>query len=411
MASLREMRALRENVRCGLASKGSLNEDGSESTSGSQAAILVRAQDHRTAVDSEIGVESLSSDVRSLPTRNIEGPLAAYNARGGRWHRALLLSSTHLGPVKEWVQECVERRNVVWFPTTRLWVAWPLAPGGAGLMTERSFEASFEVVDDVVWAASTRGLPGPGTIRLVSSGRLGPAVELAIAHRHWPERFANVRCTGSGAELVGSALNEGRISGGGYGDHLGVLPMTRDESTHPGGDRYEQWLLRFQNATAQAGFQKPFARQLAGALGELADNVFLHSESDSVALAAFQVAGNSVEFVVADGGVGVLNSLRQNPAHAHLTSAGQALEAIVHHSASRFAANTGHGQGIKQFLRVLAGQNGHLRFRSSDHALTLRGDLAIGVGSLEVSSKAELPGLTISVQCLLSPASDSRGAS
>jgi hypothetical protein len=271
-------------------------------------------------------------------------------------------------------------------------------------MAERSFETSFEVVDDVVWAANTRGLPESDSICLIPTGRLGPLVELAMARRSRPERFSTVRCAGVAAESVSAALTEGRISGGGYSDHLGILPMTRDESTHPGGDRYEQWLLRFQTATARAGFQKPFARQLAGALGELADNVFLHSESDSVALAGFQVAENSVEFVVADGGIGVLNSLRQNPAHAHLTSAGQALKAIVHHGASRFAADTGHGQGIKQFLRVLAGQNGHLRFRSSDHALTLRGDLAIGVGTLEVSSKAELPGLTISVQCLLSPA-------
>lgn len=277
-------------------------------------------------------------------------------------------------------------------------------------MTERSFEANFKVVDDIVWAANTRGLPEADSICLVSTDRLGPLVELAMARRSSPERFSKVHCAGAAAESVSSALNDGTISGGGYGEHLGVLPMTRDESTQPGGERYEQWLLRFQTATARAGFQKPFARQLAGALGELADNVLLHSESDSVALAGFRVAANSVEFVVADTGIGVLNSLRQNPAHAHLTGAGQALEAIVHHGASRFAADTGHGQGIKQFLRVLAGQNGHLRFRSSDHALTLRGDLAIGVGTLEVSCKAELPGLTVSVQCLLSPHPDSRNS-
>lgn len=275
-------------------------------------------------------------------------------------------------------------------------------------MTERSFGASFGAVDDIVWAANTRGLPASDSISLASSDRLGPIVELAMACRTWPERFGRVRCTGTAAESVCTALYDGRISGGGYGENLGVLPMSRDESTRPGGDRYEQWLLRFQTATAQAGFHKPFARQLAGALGELADNVFEHSESDSVALAGFWVSAQSVEFVIADSGIGVLNSLRQNSAYAHLKDAGQALEAIVHRGASRFPAETGRGQGIKQFLRALAGQNGHLRFRSSDHALTLCGDLAVGVGTLKVSGKAELPGLTISVQCLLSPPPGSR---
>lgn len=274
-------------------------------------------------------------------------------------------------------------------------------------MTQRRLGADFDVVDDVVSAALCGRLAESNPIVLLSADRLGPLIEVAIASRASPERFANVCCEGAAADVVRRALDEETISGNGYKELLGVLPLTRDETTQPGGDRYEQWLHRFQNAAADAGFQRPFSQQLAGALGELADNVLLHSQTASVALAGFWIRENSVEFVVADSGIGVLHSLRMNPAHAHLKDAGQALGAIVSEGATRFAAGTGHGHGIKQFLRALAGQHGHVRFRSGDHALILSGDLTAGLGTLRVSGKAQLPGLTISVQCLLSTASGS----
>lgn len=275
-------------------------------------------------------------------------------------------------------------------------------------MSQRRLEANTEVVDDVVSAALSGRLAGSNPIVLLAADRLGPLVEAAIASRAYPEQFANVCWEGSAADAVRRAFDDGTISGNRYGEDLGALPMTQDKNTQPGGDRYEQWMLRFQNAAAGAGFQKPFARQLAGALGELADNVFLHSQTASAALAGFWVRENSVEFVVADSGIGVLDSLRMNPTHTHLKDAGQALGAIVSEGATRFAAGTGHGQGIKQFLRALAGQHGHVRFRSGDHALTLSGDLTAGIGTIRVAGKAQLPGLTISVQCLLSAVTATR---
>lgn len=279
---------------------------------------------------------------------------------------------------------------------------------GASFMSQRRLGADFDVVDDVLSAALSGRLAESRPIVLISADLLGPLVEVAIAHRASPARFASVCCEGAAADAVRLAFDQETVSGNGYKELLGILPMTRDATTQPGGDRYEQWLHRFQNATADAGFQKPFSRQLAGALGELADNVFLHSQTTSVAVAGFWIRENSVEFVVADSGIGVLDSLRKNPAHAHLKDAGQALGAIVSYGATRFAAGAGHGQGIKQFLRALAGHRGHVRFRSGDHALTLSGDLTAGIGTLRVAGKPQLPGLTISVQCLLSKAPASR---
>ena len=281
---------------------------------------------------------------------------------------------------------------------------------GPGFMTQKRLGADFDVVDDVVSAALSGRLRESDPIVLVSADRLAPLVEMAIASRASPQQFANVSCEGCGADAVRRALDEEAISGNGYGENLGVLPMTRDENTQPGGDRYEQWMLRFQNAAAAIGFQKPFARQLAAALGEISDNVFLHSRTASVALAGFWIRENSVEFVVADSGIGVLDSLKTNPVHAHLKDAGQALTAIVSEGATRFEAGTGHGQGIKQFLRAIAGQHGHVRFRSGDHALTLSGDLTAGVGTLRVAGKGQLRGLTVSVQCLLPATSGSRSS-
>lgn len=268
-------------------------------------------------------------------------------------------------------------------------------------MTERRIDTSFPVVNDMLWTASKSGLPPSITLRLLSQDRLGPVMEMAMAMRARPERFTQVRMDGEAVTCVLDALTSGRISGSGFGQNIGVFPLPHAEQTTAYTVAFDQWTHRFQNAAAEAGFLKPFARGLAGALGELVDNVFEHSESDQVALAGFCVANGSVEFVVSDGGVGVLRSLRRNPDHASLADSGKALEAIVYEGASRFPAGSGHGHGVKQLFRALAGCNGHLRFRSGDYELALRGDGALVAGSLSLTKKAELPGLTISILCRL----------
>jgi hypothetical protein len=50
------------------------------------------------------------------------------------------------------------------------------------------------------------------------------------------------------------------------------------------------------------------------------------------------------EFVVADRGIGVLSSLKQNPEYADLSDAGAALQLAITDGVSRFPSETGHGQ-------------------------------------------------------------------
>src|SRR3546814_16884550 len=64
---------------------------------------------------------------------------------------------------------------------------------------------------------------------------------------------------------------------------------------------------------------------LIGAMGEMQDNVYEHSGAAHTGLVAYAVTDCSFEFVVADRGMGVLETLRQNPDYEHLPDAGAAL--------------------------------------------------------------------------------------
>jgi hypothetical protein len=268
-------------------------------------------------------------------------------------------------------------------------------------MSRTSLPVRFSTIRDVLWAAHRATLAEAGPLLLIDEDRLAPSIELALARHLNPGAFTEVKTDGTVSQRVSDAIALGQLSGQSYGDMLGVLPLTKDVSMRPGGDHYNQWVLRFQNATADGGFQKPFARQLAGVMGELVDNVFEHSDAQ-LAIAAFSARTAYVEFVVADCGIGVLGSLRRNPAYADLPDAAAALKAVVFDSASRHPARSGHGEGVKQLFRTLAGRNGDLRFRSGDEALVLSSNGPLDRGRLEFTGEAPLPGLIVSVMCQLS---------
>ena len=141
------------------------------------------------------------------------------------------------------------------------------------------------------------------------------------------------------------------------------------------------------------------AQALVGALGELEDNINLHSEKAASGILVYSTDSGMLEFVVSDTGIGVLESLRKNPEFSTLIDSGTALSIAIADGNSRFDRTSGHGLGIGQLFRALAGYEGEVRFRSGDHALTLSGRNPSQNGTLKLARKANLAGLTISVIC------------
>jgi hypothetical protein len=234
---------------------------------------------------------------------------------------------------------------------------------------------------------------------LKRSGRIGPVVELMYARWARPEEYAQVSVEIPFARLVEEAMDSARVSGSGYGDVAGVFPLGRGASESHAEDQWEQWALHAQNVAIARGLDRSLVDGLIGALIELQDNVYLHSEASASGMVAYAAAPGVFEFVVADAGIGVLASLTKNPEFAELKDSSEALRVAASDGASRFDRSTGHGFGIGQLFKALARDAGELRFRSGDHAMSIRGDQPSLTGKVDTIQKAWLDGLIISVRC------------
>jgi hypothetical protein len=258
--------------------------------------------------------------------------------------------------------------------------------------------ATFDVADDLLWQAAAGRLAGRGAIIVGRSGQIGPLVELAFAVHATPVAYASVNVTPPFFNQVRQALADGRISGGGARDIAGVFPLTRLNPA-AGDSHWHQWASHAENAAKGSGLARGLVSRLMGALGELQENVYQHSGRPESGLVAYASANGTIEFAVADAGVGVLASLRQNPEFAQLTDSGEALRVAASDGASRYGRTSGRGYGIGQVFRALAHDWAELRFRSGDHALRLWGDAPSLSGQYEVVQKAWLTGLIVTVRC------------
>ncbi|MCU1295173.1 MAG: hypothetical protein JWP08_4023, partial [Bryobacterales bacterium] len=115
--------------------------------------------------------------------------------------------------------------------------------------------------------------------------------------------------------------------------------------------------------------------------------------------AAYSSHSDGFEFVVADAGIGVLESLRQNPQFGDLSDSGAALCTAMQDGVSSIVNQGNRGYGIGLLFRKLAGHGGDVRFRSGDHALTVRGNSLSLNGNAEIAQRAATPGLAVSILC------------
>lgn len=184
-----------------------------------------------------------------------------------------------------------------------------------------------------------------------------------------------------------------------------VCPATRKlgvfrTGTRPPADDtlWVAFCLAAQKAAIASGFPKLTAAQFAGAFGELHSNIYQHSENPRSGLVAFKGSTGRFEFVIADWGIGVLESLRKSAEYATLADHREALKLALTNGVSRFGKETGHGYGFHDLFTGLANLNGSLRFRSGDAALTIEGD---SPGDIPWMTEEKIPirGFLASVAC------------
>jgi hypothetical protein len=257
----------------------------------------------------------------------------------------------------------------------------------------------FDGADELLFSAASGELPALGYVRVQRSGLIGPLIELIRGRQQYREAFANVLLEAPFAASIAAALERGTVTGTAKGARAGVFPLGRLGADGEQSDLWQLWASRADQAALAAGFGQRIAAEIVGALGELQDNVFRHSEAARSGLVAFAAQQGAFEVVVSDRGRGVLASLRSHADYERLEDSGVALTVAVTNGESRFGRESGCGFGMGQMFRALANHDGSLRFRSDDHALEVRGHSPSLQGRVQLRQKAALRGLTVSVVC------------
>jgi hypothetical protein len=146
------------------------------------------------------------------------------------------------------------------------------------------------------------------------------------------------------------------------------------------------------------GFPTHVARGLTGAVAEMADNVWQHSETPDPGLLVYQVRRRKFAFSVADTGIGVLSSLRKNPRYRWLSSSMEAIDRAIRPGVSRY---DGDGIGFPSLLHALADLWGNARIRSGEARLLI--DRTSDQRKQDYGYLPHLAGVHVSARCALDP--------
>lgn len=137
---------------------------------------------------------------------------------------------------------------------------------------------------------------------------------------------------------------------------------------------------------------------VCGAIGEMLDNVFEHSQRPESGMVGYMASAEYLDICVCDAGIGVLSSLKMNPAYVYLADAGMALALATKEGTSRFPTDhggEGRGHGFQTLFRGLNSVDAEIRLRTDNYALEVSGR-----GKLDrnptISQKAHLHGFVVS---------------
>lgn len=251
----------------------------------------------------------------------------------------------------------------------------------------------FRALDDVAFAAERGKLANiPATYRL-RADRIGPLLELLHLQRsglltsnpHWLE-------AGDLADLL-AVIIAGQATWASDGDtRLSMMKLPPLAMSN----EWTAFAMEARRAAVFAGFDMSWAGQLIAAIRELENNVRDHSGAVESAYIAVRASAGIFEFVVADEGKGVLETLREATDFANLTSDGDALRATLSEGVSRFGVNKGRGFGYAPLFTGLVNRRATLRFRSGCGSLVMDG-ITPALPSAQIGVKPRCPGLFISV--------------
>jgi hypothetical protein len=233
---------------------------------------------------------------------------------------------------------------------------------------------SYKLLEDVMYLEEERRNE---IIATTDINRIGPLVEYAY---HDYDNFENKVAPVAVGDEVLSLVRVLQLNGiRSMANQTSLQPRKVEFMRGPQSEReFEdaRWIAfckRWENAGREAGLAKGFTAGLTRAIQEMVSNVYEHSEHSETSLVGYKWRPNEVEFIVADSGIGVLESLRSNPHYASLRDSGRALDVGLREGESRFGKDTGRGFGFRDLLYNIASRRCHLRFRSGDHCLTIDG--------------------------------------
>jgi anti-sigma regulatory factor (Ser/Thr protein kinase) len=258
----------------------------------------------------------------------------------------------------------------------------------------------FDALDGLAFAAERGRLAGR-TLGRMNAVSLGPIIELAqlagAGILPAPERADWLALDGL-AVLYQSVLS-GRFRWVcPDGRRIGFLRTCAQEQSN------DHELIGFSVAARQAagmaGFSTTVAQQLAAAVAELHSNIHDHSRASKTGLIAFRAGVGEFELVIADRGVGILETLRTCAEYAHIRDHGTALMLALTEGVSRHGSSSGHGFGFRPIFTGLANIKGYLRFRSGDHALILDGTKP-SLTTAKPAQKPAISGFLVSITCAI----------
>jgi hypothetical protein len=110
---------------------------------------------------------------------------------------------------------------------------------------------------------------------------------------------------------------------------------------------------------------------ISAAILEMLDNVSEHSEAGGSNIAAFQSSKDWFEVAIGDAGVGIMSSLRTNPAMQFISNDADAIELAIKDGTSRIHDGDKRGFGFRTLVAGLARLGAQVRIRSGNAALEI----------------------------------------
>jgi hypothetical protein len=148
------------------------------------------------------------------------------------------------------------------------------------------------------------------------------------------------------------------------------------------------------------GFSTDLARGLTGAVVEMVDNIWQHSQTPHPGVLAYQIRRRNFAFSVADTGIGMLASLRTNARYRTLSSSMDAIRNAIQPGVSR---SDDGGLGFSELINALADLWGNTRVRSGEASVRI--DRTGDERTKDFVYLPHLPGTHVSVRCSLDPPS------